>query len=779
MTYLKTHWRIIRTRKLFYFINVLGLALGIASSILIMLWIVDELSYEKMHEQSDQIMLLHKQYKMGDAMQVNRSLPMPLAPTLVSEFPDIRQAVRVVSQRVFVRNGETLYNENHTICAADPAYFEIFSFEFIEGDPASALKEPYSIVLTHGKAIKYFGETDPLGQVLELNGDQKYTVTGIIRDITGNTSLDFDMVIPFESVYKTGSDDDNWYNHFVDTYILWNGNTSLDSLNTRLTEHMRNYLTSDNSVELFACPIREMHLHDPGAQNPKAMYVYIFSVIGFLVLLIACINFVNVSTFVSLKRSREIGVKKINGGGRMKLVTQFFGETFYQTFLGFLLAMMFVELFRSQFNQLTGKSITIPYLEPWFILALAAVILVTTLLAGTYPALLISAYKPIDAFQGKIISGKGQARFRTLLVIFQFTISVGLIISTLIIYSQIKFIQNKNLGFDKENLVYLSLEDETQETFNVFREKLLAHSKIKGVCRSSSLPTAVWNIIRGLTWEGREEEDLTAFSFIAGDEDLLETLGLELVSGRNFSREFKADSNRVLVNEEASRLMGFEDPAGRAFIGDSSRTEIIGVFKDFHGLPLTERIEPMIMTPWEDYFNYILIRIQPGNPEATISHIEKVWKSMYPQIPFEFNFVDENIESQYRSEIRISKLSLAFTILAILITCIGLFAIAGHAVQKADREIGIRKAMGASGRSVFLRFVLIYLKWVLLANVIAWPLSWMLMRNWLTNFAYRTQLDMRVFIWSTLMSLFIAVLTVGWHAWNAANVNPVRVLKCE
>ena len=777
MSYLKTQWRIIRTRKIFYFINVFGLALGIASSILIMLWIVDELSYEKMHENADRIMLVHKQYRLGDDVEVNSSLPMPFAPSLKTNFPEIKHAVRVVPHRAVVRSGEQMYSEN-TLCTADPAYFKLFSFDFIKGDPASALSDSYSVVLTREKAEKYFGNEESMGKVLELDG-QEFTVTAVIRDIEENTWIDYDMVIPFHSIYKEGSDNDDWYSHFINTYIMVDRSTRQDSLNARLSRHIRSYMEDNSSVELLAYPIRDLHLHDPAAQNPKAMYVYIFSVIGFLVLLIACINFINVSTFVSLKRSREIGVRKINGGGRMKLIVQFFGETFSQTFLGFLLAMMLVELFMPQFNQLTGKSINIPYMQPWFIIALAAVILITTLLAGSYPAVLISAFKPVDAFRGRIISGKGQAGFRTLLLIFQFTISVGLIISTLTIYRQIKYIQNKNLGFDKENLVYFPLEETHKENFEVFKERLLDHSQITGVCRSSSLPTSVWNIIRGLNWEGREEEELTAFSFIAGDEDLMETIGLQILNGRDFSREFTNDSSRVLVNEEAARMMGFEDPVGRAFIDDSTRTEIIGVFKDFHGLPLTESIEPMIITPWVDFCNYILVRILPGNTEETIGHMEKVWRSMYPEIPFDHNFVDERINAQYRSEIRIGKLSLTFTILAILITCIGLFAIAGHTAQKADREICIRKAMGASGRSVILRFVFIYLKWVMLANVIAWPLSWLLMGNWLTNFAYRTQLNVGVFLWATLMSTLISILTVGWHAWNASRVNPVLVLKCE
>jgi len=775
---LKAQWRIIRTRKLYYFINVFGLAIGIASSILILLWITDELSYEKMHQRAGQIQQIYKQYNMGEVRQVNPSLPMPLAGTLESEFPEITEALRVVRYRGFVKSGELVYNERN-MCAADPAYFRLFSFPFFLGNPETALSEPYSVVLTREQAIKYFGEADALGRTIEIDGRETFTVTGVMENISENTALDFDMVIPFETIHKPGSDDDSWYSHFANTYIFLEKPMQADSLNARLTRHIKSYMSGDNSIEMLAQPIRERHLNDPTAQNPRQMYVYIFSVIGFLVLLIACINFSNVSTFVSLKRTREIGVRKINGGSRKRLVSQFFGETLYQTLAGFVLAMMMVELIRPLFNQLAGKAITIPYLEAWFILSLAGLLVLTTLLAGIYPALLISAFKPVDAFRGRIITGKGQGRLRTALLVFQFAISAGLIITTLTIYNQLGFMQKKNLGFEKENLVYLSLENEQQEHFQIFREKLLENPQISMVSRASSLPNTVWNIVRGMSWEDRSEDETASFAFLSGDEDLVETLGLQVIRGRGFSREFSTDTAKVMVNEKAAKMMGFENPVGKAILSDSTRIEIIGLFRDFHSLPLTENIEPMLIMMWPDYYFYALIRILPGNPEEAMAHIEKIWKTLYPEIPFECNFVDERIDQQYRSETRVGRLSGAFTILAILITCIGLFAIAGHTAQQKNKEIGIRKAMGASDNTVIRFFVLGYVKWVLLANAIAWPLSWLLMKNWLNNFAYRTSQSPGAYLLATLISLLIAVLTIAWHAWKTSRVNPVEVLKTE
>ena len=388
--------------------------------------------------------------------------------------------------------------------------------------------------------------------------------------------------------------------------------------------------------------------------------------------------------------------------------------------------------------------------------------------------MLISAFKPVDAFRGRIISGKGQSRFRTLLVVLQFAISAGLIISTLTIFSQLKYMQNKNLGFEKENLLYLSLDAAQEKNFTVFREKILKHPGFENVCKSS------WNVIRGLTWEGYEGDDIHSFAFLAGDVELLETLGLEVISGRGFSRDFSLDSTCVLINEEAAKMMGLEDPVGKAFVDDSSiRTEIIGVFRNFHGLPLTEPLEPMILTLWKEYTRYALVRLGPGNPEEAVSYLEEVWTSMYPESPFNYNFLDERIEQQYRSELRIGKLSGAFPFLAILITCIGLFAIAGHSAQRKNKEIGIRKTMGASGKSIITRFVLHYMLWVGIANVVAWPLSWMFMRNWLDNFAFRTEMRIPVFVFAALISAFVSLLTVAWHAWNTSRTDPVLALKCE
>jgi ABC-type antimicrobial peptide transport system permease subunit len=428
---------------------------------------------------------------------------------------------------------------------------------------------------------------------------------------------------------------------------------------------------------------------------------------------------------------------------------------------------------------MTGKSITIPYLDPAFIFAMLTLILITTLLAGGYPALLISSFNPVDAFQGKITTGRGQALFRTGLLIFQFTISIGLIITTLIIYSQILYINQKNLGYDKENLLYVALQGDLNDKFEIFRQELLTHSMISNAARASSLPSSTWTIVRGMDWEGKDDDENVSFSFISVDPDFVETVDMKIIEGRDFSKDFAADSGRFIINEEAKKFLGFEEPVGHYFLSDSDRIDIIGVVNDFHSLPLTYKIEPLILNIWPEFYTLALIRVMPGNLQDAIDHIEKIWDKMVPGFPFEYNFVDERIDRQYRSEMRIGMLALAFTILAILITCIGLFAIAAHTAQQKTKEIGVRKSHGASSKSVIYGFIAIYLRWVLLANLLTWPIAWILMKKWLENFAYQTTISIWIFVIAAVLSIIISVLTISWHAWNISNTNPVNSLRYE
>jgi putative ABC transport system permease protein len=776
--YLKTVIRIFRGKRLYFFINIIGLAVGLSAFILIILWINDEFSYEDMHRNAKNVYLLHKQYKMGERIETNSSLPWPLGPSLVAELPEISYAVRVVRHFPVVHNGVDYYSEDK-VCAADPNYFSLFSFQFLEGDPAEALKDPYSIVLTKEKAEKYFGQEPALGKDLWLDKQDPYTVTGIIEDITENTYLDYDLIIPFETIYSSAEYSDEWYNHFIQTYILLPPNIDISSFQQKLTRHIRNYMTEDTTVELLPQRLDRMHLFNLDTRNQRIQYVYIFSLIGFLIILIACINYINVSTSLSIKRSHEIGVKKAIGAKRKQLFLQFIGETFIQTLIAFLIASVLVELIRPSFNQLTGKEIQLPFLDPWFIVFLICLLVITTFLSGIYPALLLSSFKPVSVFQGKIVTGKGRQAFRVGLVIVQFTISISLIISSLLINGQLKYIHNKDLGFEKENVLYIPIVSDFATKYDVFRTALLDNPGIMNVCRCSNTPSSFWGIVRGVEWEGKPDEGTESFAFASVDYDFIETIGLELTHGRNFSRNYALDSGSIIINQKAFDHMGLDDLEGKKILFDSVGNDIIGVVKNFNSLPLTHDIEPMLMLMWPEYYFVMMIRLSPGNLDEIIPYIETTWKQLAPDIPFEYHFLDEKIERQYQNETRMAKLSGWFTLLAILITCIGLFGISAHTAQQKTKEIGVRKVFGASAEIIVKRFLFIFLKWVIISSVIAWPVSWYFIKNWLENFAFRIPITIWVFVLSSLIGITIALITVSYQSLVAANKNPVDTLRYE
>ncbi len=778
--YFKIAFRNIKRQKIYAIINILGLAIGLASFVLIMLWVADELSYEKQHGNADNLYLIHKRVMTGTSENINFSTPMLLAPTARDEIPEVIESCRIANIGAFVTYEDKQYTEDY-VGGVDSTYFLMFSFDFILGNPATALDEINSVVITESIATKYFGDEDPIGKVLTFNREDQYKVTAVIGDIERNTLFDNNILIPIESVYGDSEDAADWYSHFIQSYVMVPESVSKDTLDKRVTEHIRKYMSEESQIQLLCQPISRLHLYSLDGKNERIQYVYIFSLIGLLTLLIACINYMNISTSLSVRRSREIGLKKVVGAVRPQLIKQFLGESFIQAFFAMLLAMMLVELLRPYFNDLTNKTIFIPYLSYWFLPLLLGLVIITTLIAGSYPAFLLSSFKPVAVFKGKFTAGKGQANFRRILVIIQFAISIGLIISSLMIYSQLRFVNNKNLGFDKENVIYMSQVGNLSEKYEAFRNELLTRPGVGNVCRTSSTPAAIWSIIRGLEWEGKENDDNVSFSFAAIDFDYLETMGMDLVEGRNFSREFGTDSNNYIFNETAIKLMGFEDnPVGRTFGLDSDYLgKIIGVVKDFNSLPLTHEIEPLMMIIYPDFYRLVMIRIEPENTQTTLAGIEEVWNDHMPDFPFEYNFLDQRLERMYRNESRIGSLALAFTILAILITCIGLFGLASHTAQQKTREIGIRKVFGATVNSVIYLFVKSFAIWVLLANIIAWPLAYYFINDWLKNFAYRVDINWLIFIYSALAALGIAILTVAYQSFVAARKNPVDAIRYE
>lgn len=775
---LKFPLRRMKRQGVYSFINIFGLAIGLASIIMIGLWIVHEYSYEKIYSRPEQIHQVYKTFLIGNDQDINESLPYLLGETIIEEVPEVMNMTRVFRQRALVSHGDLHITESSVGCV-DSSYFSIFDHRFILGDASNALKGPQNAVVTRDIATKYFGPEDPIGRILTLDHSHQYVVSGVIDNIPDNTYMDFSIFIPIETALAEEPDLENWYSHFIRTYVILPDGIDQGLIQEKLTAHIRKYMEEDATINLVTQPITEKHLNNLTDNSTRQQYVSTFLIVGILILIIACINYMNLSSAISARRSKEISLKKVVGANRRQLSVQILGESLFQTFLAMLAALVLVETLRPVFNELSGKNLEIPYLDPWFITSLIVLTILTALLSGAYPSLLLSSFKPADVFRGRIFAGRGALLFRKTLVVVQFSISIGLIICSLLIYSQLRYVVTKDIGFEKENLISLPLAGDLGDKYEAFKNDLTSHTGVMNVCRTSTLPSHIWNIMRGLSWEGNENEENHAFAFAAVDEDYIATVGLTLVEGRNFSKEYGTDTANYIINEAAARMMGFEHPINKKMGSEEMEGTIIGVVRDFNSLPLQYEMEPLILRIMPDFYWRVLVRIRPEAQKETLAHLEAVWNDYAPGYPFEHTFVEERIAQSYKGEGRIGKLSLSFTILAILITCIGLFGLAAHMAQQKTREIGIRKVFGASIPSILIIFIRSFAGWVLLANVIAWPLAYLFIKNWLNNFAYRVEIAWYIFVLSGLMALVIAVLTVSYQSFLAANRNPVLSLRYE
>lgn len=777
--FFKSAFRNILRQKLYTIINVFDLAVGMACFVLISLWVSSELNYDRCFENSDHIYLIHK----GTGNSMNPYLAFPLATVVHDEVPEVNAISRVDYHPSLVRFGDIHFNEQGLV-AVDSSYFSIFSYDFIHGTAETVLRNPNEIVITESKAKAYFGNDHPIHKILILDGNKQYVVTGVIKDPPLNTHLDHDMFIPIEPLYRNTEIYNDWYDHFLFCYVYASPTVPVEILNKKIseildknTEDEESGVSGQPNLRLF--PVSKLHLYNVEGKNQGIQYVYIFSLIAILVLIVACINYMNIATSVSIKRSREIGLRKVVGALRYHLSLQFLAEAFIQAFFAMLLSMMLVELVRPLFNQLSGKNIIIPYTSIWFIPMLLGMVVLITFLAGSYPAFLMSSFKPISAFKGKLVSGKGLSQFRKILVIFQFFISISLIISTLFIYLQLSFINNKDLGFQKDDIMYEFLNDDIGKKYDLFRNDLLKNPNVLNVCRTSQLPNNISYGMRGIEWFGRQESDVSHFNFASVDYDFFETTGIEFVDGRAFSRDFGMDSSHYIMNESSIKLIGYEAPVGRQFSTDDEKGRIIGVVKDFHSKPLTMGIGPTFFIMVPEYYNYVMIKIRPENTEETIKYIEGVWNKIAPLYTFESRFFNSRIDRTYRIESRNGKLALAFTIIIIIISCMGLFGLASHTTQSKTKEIGIRKVFGASVNAMMLKFIKIFSIWMLIANIAAWPIAYFFIDNWLNNFAYRVDLHWWVFIVSGIITLLIALFTTGFHVSKASRNNPIDSLKYE
>jgi putative ABC transport system permease protein len=788
--YLKVTWRNIRRYKGYSFINIVGLAVGLTSCILILLWVQDELSYDRFHTSADDLYRIVAEWRKTEPATHYWPVCAPLAPALKEEFPEIIRATRFTRLRrgQLVKFGDKNFTEAQ-ICLTDPDFFEMFTFPFIQGDVQTALSNPDSFVLTEEMAAKYFGTENPLGKTLNINNEYDFTVTGVIKNIPHNSHLQFDFLASFvriEDFERAWAVLDNWTLSGFATYVQLDKNASRVELTDKIANYLQKHVQESKDI-IYLQSLKDVHLFSSHIQfgmegQGDIRYVYIFSIVAFFILVIASINFMNLATARSSNRVKEVGLRKVVGAKRAQLIRQFFCESVVMAFCSLILAVVLVEFFLPVFINLSGKQLSLDFTSHINILsAIVLLTLITGFLSGSYPALFLSSLRPVKILKG-ISKTEGQGYlFRRILVVSQFSLSILLIICTVVVSHQVGFMRNKKLGFDKEQVAYFPIRDELVQRYESLKSELLKNTGIKNVAVSSNLPTSgVILTTDKVTWEGKNPEEVVVLEVTSAGYDFTETFNMEMVKGRSFSKEFSSDEEEaIVINETAEKIIGIEDPAGKQLVFGESAVTIIGVVKDYHFKSLHSEIEPLVLAIVPSLYRYVFVKLDAADIPNTLINIESTWKSFFPDTPFEFHFLDEAYEKLYRSEQQMGTLFNSFTILAVFISCLGLFGLASFMAEKRTKEIGIRKVLGASVIGIVALLNKQFAKWVLIANVIAWPVAYYAMSRWLQGFAYRINLGIWIFALAAAIALGIAVVTVSYQSIKAALANPADSLRYE
>ncbi len=801
--YLKIALRNLRRYKAHAAINIAGLAVGIACCLLIFLFVRHELAYDRFHENADHLYRLHKLEKRTDGERSLASLPPPLASALTEEFPEIEQAVRLFlpfnEATKLIHHGENRLEEK--VHFADANFFTVFTFPLLKGNPATALQDPNAVVVSEGLAAALFGNEDPIGQHLSIRiggNDQDFLVTGVAKRPPENSSLKFNLLLNYQKVKDElrgfyGENVLASWNNFTEIYVQLSEKAQASIVQSQLPSLVEKYrgnlvqswrlTNAPDAFQLRLQPLTGVHLN-PTIQggivptsNPA--YSYILSGIALLLLILACVNFTTLAIGRSMSRGREVGMRKVLGAVRLQLMKQFWGETLLMSFLALLLGLGLAELLLPVFNELSGKNLSLSQLNNWMTLAsLAGLLLLTGLAAGSYPAAVLSGFHPVEVLKGTLkISGKN--RLTQSLVVIQFVLCIGLLISTLVMFRQLDFMRTKDLGFDKEQVVVIPTHTQDEvgaSLLAIYKNALASHPRILSVSGADGLFAKTSLSLSVHT----SDKNFNVFTYRV-DEDYLQTLGIELAEGRNFSREITTDAeNAVLVNESLVKALGWDDAVGKEVpIGFPSKT-VIGVVKDYHFEALHHEIQPMLLNvnPARP-IHYILVRISAGEISATLEALKEMWQKIAPNSPFAYSFLDEEVDRHYKAEERWGKIVNHASVLGVLISCLGLFGLTAVAVTKRTKEIGIRKVMGASAARIVVLVSKEFLLLVLIAFVVAAPAAYFAMSRWLQNFAYRIDISWWLFAFAGGLALIIALLTVSTQAIRAALANPVEALRYE
>jgi len=803
--YIKTALRGLQKNIGFTAINILGLSVGLATCLLIVFYVIDELSYDKFNKKADRIVRVNFEIKFGGNNSIYAQTMAPLAQVLKTEIPEVENTVRLQARGgVRVKKDNENIQENMMIYS-DPALFDIFTLPMINGNPATALVEPNSAVITESIAKKYFNSTDVVGKTLLFNNKENYKITGVIKDIPKQSHFNYDFFLSMSSFPE--SRETTWLSNNFNTYVLLKPGADYKKLNAQLPALMRRHINTElqtmvhltmdefekagNYFRMNLTPLTEIHLYSNRVgelgRNGSIQYVYILSAIALFILLIACVNFMNLSTARSANRAREVGVRKVLGSPRSSLVAQFLTESILVTFVSTLIAVVLAWSMLSFFNQMANKELAITSQSlVWLLPVIIAISLTIGCLAGFYPAFFLSAYQPVDVLKGKLSAGFKGGRLRSFLVIFQFSISIILIIGTLVIYNQLNYIQHKNLGYDRNQVLIVKNTGALGSQAKIFKQEIKQLPGVVNATMTGYLPTADYRNTSALFQNPTLDQKQAILPQIwSVDADYINTLDIKLISGRNFSEQLLTDSSSMIINETAARLLGLTSPLNKPVYRpmDSSgknirKFNIIGVIKDFHFSSLRDNISPVTLFLEEDH-GALSIRVHTQNLTTLMAQIEKKWKSLVPNQHFAYSFMDQDFEATYRSEERVGKIFMVFTSLAIAIACLGLFGLAAYAAEQRTKEIGIRKVLGADVTIIVTMLTRDFIKLVFIAILISSPIAWFFMHKWLQGFAYRVNFQWWIILLAGAGAIVIAFLTISFQSIKSALANPAKSLKSE
>ncbi|MBN2602266.1 MAG: ABC transporter permease [Candidatus Marinimicrobia bacterium] len=783
--YLKIALRNIQRHKGYSFINIFGLAIGLTCCLLILLWVQDELSYDKFHTQAANIYRVEQEQNYSGKLYHVNVTPYPCAPVWKEEIPEILNATRIahIGSRA-LRFGDKSFVESN-VQAVDPAFFTMFDYPLLNGDRQSVMDEKYSIVIDGETAEKYFGDENPIGKILIYDNQYNLTVTGVLKKVPGNSILQPKILIHMELTKELGEYVDRWGSNNILSFVLLQENAAISDVNNKITTVVNNH-KENNSIIFMVNPLTRIHLFGFFGfdHNPVAIrFVYIFSVIAGFVLLIACINFMNLATARSANRAREIGMRKVVGAFRKNLIFQFIGESILLSLFAVLISVLLVVLLLPVFSTITGKEILWKALfNGQFIIGLLFITVITGFVSGIYPALFLSGFRPVTVLKGHHSSGRNPL-LRRIMVIIQFSLSVTLIIGTLVIYKQLHYMRSKDLGFDQEYVIAISMQGDVKNSYPALKQELVPMSEIINVTASSHRPTNIGSNSGGIQWDGKDPKMGIVVGMAAVDFDFVEAMQIEILEGRAFSREYpndvqENDVNVFMINETLAKIIG-KDQIINEKIKFGVEGTVVGVMKDFNFKSIHNSIEPLVLYGYPKHFKHILIRLAPGDLTQSLAAVEKVWHHVLPNSPFDYQFLDEDFEWMYRTETSMSKLVKYFAILAIIIASLGLFGLASFTAEQRMKEIGIRKVLGASVQNLVLLMTGQFTKWVLIANLIAFPAAYIIMQKYLEQYAYRIDLPVSVFLAAGILALLVALLTVSYQAIKAAIMNPAKTLKYE